>query len=328
MAYFLPQASGYLNPIVHVRCGLHPYKERSVTLGESVLSVYVRDSLHSSGRTLFRSFLFSPLRTANGTFLDPLYRGFTEPGSALEWSEWMLELFKPGFNLPALSHLTTQHELSNPLDIWVTLPYPDPCQRSFQLGSESPLDFTQVNDRLKALVWWIDLFRFNWAHCGIQRQLRFKGFRWPMDSLLEADVELVTRLAKEIHHRSSDFIWVANYGTNYVMDWQSLGFDAVIVNPNYYGNNDLSKDWIQNAKVFAHYYRLGLQMNYGKGLIYDDLHIYEYLQAGNREPSLIGNQALVLFHFENTDLYEIAQQNPTLYLNISQCIQQLSSSKD
>jgi hypothetical protein len=100
------------------------------------------------------------------------------------------------------------------------------------------------------------------------------------------------------------------------VDWRALGFDLVCVNPNYYGNTNHDFNWITNAAAFAQLYKTGLQINYGKGIIFNDTHLLDYLNLGLPQYNNYINNRILVFQFHNQRLADVCVNEPHYYKNI------------
>ncbi len=316
--YLAPDAGGAISPVAHLRCGGDWLGKHYKRWSRSEIECYMRDQTTAQADSLFRSFLFSPVRAESGRFLDPLFRGFAPPPDVSDWNEWLRELFLSGHNLDALSQSVTGTEgAGGKVDVWITLPYPDPGHKSFGQADKERLDFNRQSDRQRALDWWIGRFVKKWSRSGYGDRLSLRGFRWPAAMLPDGDVDLVTATAKTVHRHRLLFMWLPNYGADRVTDWQQLGFDITVLQPNYCGKTPLGREWIDNCALFAAHYGCGLQIACGRGLLYDPYHLHDYLNRGLPQYKRYMKEAFLVFQFDRAGMETLHRERSPLYKMIS-----------
>jgi hypothetical protein len=186
---------------------------------------------------------------------------------------------------------------------------------SWWVPMEGNLDFSNESDRLTAIDWWITRFMRRWREAGLEPFLRLRGFRWPRETVLN-EQDLIAGVAAKIHSLDLQFMWLANYGAAQATDWATLGFDVSVLHPNYYGNTSYGWDWIDNASLFARYYGCGMQIVYGKGLLYDQNHIYDYLNRGLPEFNGYMKESFLVMHFDGINIREIYDTDRKLYIQL------------
>ncbi len=267
---------------------------------------------------LFSSFLFTPVQSGYGRYLLAQYMGFSAPSNEWDWLAWLNELFLPHQHLHALDQAIEEQKRS--IDIWVTLPYPDPQQTKFGRMSGSALNFQSSGHRLKAVQWWIRAFVKKWRNHRFRHPLRLRGFRWPREVLVQDDEPLVQQVSRELKAHGLQFMWLSQYGANHVQEWRRKGFDVTLIHPGYYGRTDTPVTYIDYAAAFASVAECGLQMVCGNGFLFDQNHPYAYWNRGLPEQQGYLNKALLLFVFQETDLYELARTRPTVYRDLVQVV--------
>ncbi|MGV3463829.1 MAG: DUF4855 domain-containing protein, partial [Heyndrickxia sp.] len=292
-----------------------PYGENSDT-GKSLWSTADLKPYQSylvndrSADRLFRGFIFNPINGREDHYLYPIYADFGELADIEDWKIALERLFTSGYNLDALS-INTKAGFKT--DVWVTIPYPNPSQTNFGTVDGRELNFNNNADREEAIKWWILNFQNKWNQAtSLHEALSFKGFVWQRASITATDENLV----KSINHfiRSNGFLslWLQQYGSCGCPDWKEFGFDASCTNPNFYGNTDHDFSWIANSTVFANYYRLGMQVFFGKGDLFKDRHLYDYLNYGIYNNYM--NDSLLVYQFPNQTMRDIYENNLDQYI--------------
>ncbi|WP_213411095.1 DUF4855 domain-containing protein [Xylanibacillus composti] len=275
------------------------------------------NSEHQRRRTeqsLFSAVLLTPMQSSYGRYWNPLYLGLTEPTDERDWLEWLVALFAPEQLLHALDEAIAEAKRS--IDIWITLPYPDRLQPDFGRSSGTSLNFRYPEDRLEALLWWVDACLRKWKRSSFAHSLKLRGFRWPREVLVADDEALVRALGRHVRSKGLRFMWLAHYGSAHVHAWKDMGFDFMYVNPGYYGRSDVPVEYIDYAALFASTVGSGLQLVCGKGSLCDRGHPYEYWRRG--VPSRLDylDRASLMFVFQETDLVDLARTRKQLYRDL------------
>lgn len=258
---------------------------------------------------MFGGFILSGIRSRPGRFLYPMYAAFGKPADRDDWLQWIDDVFAPGHNLDALCM-----QADGPLDIWVSIPYPHPLQSDFGLVDGKRLDFRTEEDRYRAVAWWIDRFSDRFAdEAGLAGHIHFRGFLWPRASIDAGDEPLVERTNHDVHAKGFRSIWLPHYGGQGALKSGQLGFDAAAVHPNYYGNAGYGVEWLDQAALFAKMTKAGFQIICGKGALYSDYHLLDYLNHGLPEKNGYMHDALLVYQFPNQTLGDLIESRPDDY---------------
>jgi hypothetical protein len=306
------------SPVVHLRCGDDLLRSGYRRWSAADLADYLFYWI--DGRpcdTLFRAFIFSPNRALSGRFLNPVFTGFEPASNETDWVEWLDELFRPGFHLHALKDAAQQSPVPcMPVDVWITLPYPDARQSDFGAVNGGALDFQRNVDRLTAVNWWIGQFVSRWMTSGLEGPLRLRGFRWPREVVGDVDADFVPSVSTVVHAFGRQFMWLTNYGAGHATEWSDLGFDVIALHPNYSGNTALDWNWIDHAATFARAYRCGIQVVCGKGLLYDENHMYDYFNRGLPAYNGYMRTAFTVMTFDQVSPCELYETRLPVYIAV------------
>ncbi|MEK5392351.1 MULTISPECIES: DUF4855 domain-containing protein [Heyndrickxia] len=263
-----------------------------------------------SADRLFRGFIFNPINGREGHYIHPMYADFGELADKEDWQIALNNLFVSNYNLDALA-INTKPGFKT--DIWVTIPYPNPSQTNFGLVDGRELNFKNEEDREEAVKWWISSFQNMWDQStSLHEFLTFKGFVWQRVSISGNDINLVKNVNNFIHSNGLLSLWLQQYGSCGCVDWKEFGFDASCTNPNFYGNSGHDFSWIANSTVFANYYRIGMQIFFGKGDMFKERHLYDYLNYGIYNNYM--NESLLVYQFPNQTMREIYENNLDEYI--------------
>ncbi|SNR85328.1 protein of unknown function [Anaerovirgula multivorans] len=261
--------------------------------------------------TMFGGFIFNPISTRENRYIYPLYATFGDLADKVDWQLAIDNLFEKNVNFHAAALSKWQ------LDIWVALPYPLPLQNNFGIINNHSLNFEQENDRFRSLKWWIESFLERWKkEIHLHATLIFRGFMWQRDAINHQDTSLVKNINKYIHQQNLLTMWLPNHGTNNVTEWKNLGFNATCLNSNYYGNTSYDYQWINHTASFAKFYHTGMQIYYGKGNIFNDKHLIDYLNLGLPQYNNYMRDCLLVYHFPNQNLKEVCEKKVVDYIRL------------
>lgn len=269
---------------------------------------FVKDGKSVDG--MFGGLIFQPISMRAKKYIHPMYIAFGDCAEREDWELYAAMLFAKNRCLQAAQ--ATAH---GKLDIWITLPYPVQQQKKFGIIGGKRISFENRPDRVTALKWWLKFFLERWEReKSAYPKLTLRGFAWQREVILEEDIDLVKKVNQLVHRRRLQVLWLPNYGSNHVTGWKELGFDAVCINPNYYGNTHHDVNWINNAAAFARAYRTGLQINYGRGIIFNETHLLDYLNLGLPGYNGYMKDCFLVFRLANVRLDEKGQKSRERYL--------------
>ena len=301
--YLSPSALQIENHVVVLPCGGFTDKE-PLTWSEHDVAKYV--SYYSNGVPIDRMFggvIFSAISSGSDRFLHPLYIGFGDASNKDDWTAWIELLFSPNVNLQALFQSVKRNN-GLPIDVWVSLPYPHPTQENFGDVDGSILNFESEDDRYSALTWWMNEFIKRWEiEEDLHEGLTFRGFLWQREAIDENDEHVVRRTNAHAKKLGLYSIWLPNYRSYGYAKCNELGFDVTGLNPNYYGNTPCDYQWIHHTNKFASIYGTGLQITFGKGLVYSEHHLLDYLNLNLVNKSI--RDCFFVYQFPNQTINDI-----------------------
>ncbi|WML29394.1 DUF4855 domain-containing protein [Neobacillus sp. OS1-32] len=134
---------------------------------------------------------------------------------------------------------------------------------------------------------------------------------------------LVQKMTTYIRQKGLLSLWLQQYGSVGCVEWKKFGFDATCTHPNFYGTTGPDFPWIANSTVFAQYFRIGMQITFGKGLMYKENHLLDYLNYGIYNEYM--TKSLLVFQFPNQTMREIYQNHPNEYTYLYSFIKKVYS---
>lgn len=260
--------------------------------------------------SMFGGLIFNPIRGRKNHFINPMYADFGALPEKADWKLVLEGLFKKHYNLDAAAKNTL---IDKKTDIWVTIPYPILTQTNFGLLEGRRINFKKETDRYAAMTWWIKKFLSKWnKNIILKKSLTFRGFVWPRASIDSRDESLVKQVTAYIRKKGFLSLWLQQYGSVGCVEWKKFGFDAACTHPNYYGATWPDYKWIDNSTVFARYFRTGMQITFGKGLLYKENHLLDYLNYGVYNEYM--KKSLLVFQFPNQSIHKIYKSHPKEYV--------------
>ncbi len=277
---------------------------------------------------MFGGLIFQGISARKKRYLYPMYVGFGQPGDKRDWTEWIDRLFASKRNLEA-AILAASRFTPNPLDIWVSIPYPHRFQRNFGRIGKKDLNFESQEDRFTAVHWWIERFLERWQSASrLHGMLRFRGFLWLREAIDGQDEQLVKQVNEHIKTVGLYSMWLSHYGSYGYAKCNELGFNVTAVNSNYYGKTACKRVWLENACMFASACNTGLQITFGRGAVYSDVHFWDYLNLGLEDKYGYMNSSLLVYQFPNHTMQEIVKQRPDEYASLYAFVKETYTRKD
>ena len=259
--------------------------------------------------TMFGGLIFNPVSGRKNHFISPMYADFGKAANKEDWKLALKRLFMGNYNFGAVANNT---ENGKKTDIWVTMPYPILTQTNFGRINYSVLNFKEEEDRMTAVEWWINKFLEKWEVAKhLHEKLTFKGFVWPRTSIDGRDESLVKRVTALIRQKGLLSLWLQQYGSTGCVKWKEFGFDASCAHPNFYGTTGPDYTWITNTTLFAKCYHLGIQIPFGKGILFKENHLLDYLNYGVYNEYM--DKSLLVFQFPNQTMRDIYKNQTAEY---------------
>lgn len=311
--YLAPDAYDVQNHLCVIPCG--GLAENSVLRwNEDQLRYYASYMLDDKPiDKMFNGFIFNGIQMRENSFIHPLFVGFGKPSRKKDWMLWIDTLFAPNANLNALHAVAG----TDKRDIWVSIPYPHTFQTDFGEVRDEDLDFRKESHRFRAVKWWIERFMRRWhQETKLHDKLTFRGFVWQREAIDANDENLVKKVNELIAKHEYLSMWLPNYGSNGVIDWEKYGFNMAVLNSNYYGNTAYDFSWINNACAFSKHYHTGMQINFGRGLIYNDTHHLDYFNLGLPDKNNYMTNSLLVYQFPNQTLDAVYRDNFADYVRL------------
>jgi len=146
-----------------------------------------------------------------------------------------------------------QVELGDPsrkIKVVVGVPFPDPGSAKWGIIDGQEINFNPdvvgeeaaYESRLKAVDWFVGQVTDRFAQGGYEN-LELAGFYWIHEEISYETMheeKLMKAIADRVHARSKKLYWIPFYMANGTNFWKELGFDVVMMQPNYYFASSLA----------------------------------------------------------------------------------------
>ncbi len=284
-AYLTPFATGGAQYITLI------YEQRGSQYASAAEDLPLVAHLSRTGQILgpfLRSFLFLSAPAPSGaTYADP--HGRQRGSNMADWSAFLNTTFQVG--LPALERALLAAQPSfpapvRPVSIFLMVPFPARTVTDFGTLGGRPIDLARQADREVALHWYVQTAEADWRAAHLTN-LRLAGFYWMQEDALPYQAPEIQRLAADIHPAGLRLLWIPCKSATYAGNWASYGFDAAVLQPNYYedGNRSVygrptSLAWTAS---FAQRYHMGIELELNPAVTSSperEQRFYAYLQQG------------------------------------------------
>lgn len=284
-AYLTPSATGGAQYITLI------YEQRGARYASAAGDLPLVAHLSPAGRVLgpfLQSFLFLSAAAPSGaTYANPHGR---QLGSDMaDWRAFLRTTFQVG--LPALDRAVATARPAfrgpvRPLDIFLMVPYPARTVTAFGTVGGHALNLAHEADREAALRWYVQAAEAGWRAAHLPG-LRLAGFYWMREDAVPYQATEIHALAADIHPDGLRLLWIPCKSATYAGNWASYGFDAAVLQPNYYedGNRSVygrptSLAWTAN---FAQLYHMGVELELSDAVtssLVSERRFYAYLRQG------------------------------------------------
>lgn len=189
---------------------------------------------------LFDSFLFLEIHTGNGT---TFVTGVTDkPANQNEWKYLIDYYFKSQLCIGALNSsiedaIGRLGEPSEKRKVVIAIPEPIVKQKNWgTLNKYRGLNFSNSNDRVSAVKWYIDYARekFNEAK---YKNLELAGFYWMAEEASNSR-DILADVSKYLNELKYSFTWIPYNGADGAFSWKQLTFNYAFFQPNYFFSED------------------------------------------------------------------------------------------
>lgn len=234
----------------------------------------------------FDSFLFLPCVTY-GPSGASMFASFDEPTVALDWTAYVSDTFKDGYNVSALNEAfgIVKEQLGDKSDkkagVFFSILYPTHTSTEFGSLDGRDLNFSNKEDRKFAIKWIIDE-QLKLFEEGGYENLDVVGFYWIEEYLLnyeltEEDIELFLYTADYLHSKGLKFIWIPWYMAYGANRWDEFGFDVACMQPNLFWMTNPDYDRVKDSVQYSKEFGMGMEMELDPLAFHSQEHFKRYL---------------------------------------------------
>ena len=233
------------------------------------------------------------------------YCDTAHPTVMSDWMYYLDNTFDSTCNLGALNTATADvkkilHDPSYKVRVEIAIPYPAPTATNFGDvdGDGVFQNLSHLSDREKVIKWYIDQVMSRWDSAGY-RNLDLIGFYWYEEGadfdVDDSEATMLSYAGNYVRSLGKVFDWVPAYQSSGFAEWDSLGFDGAVMQPNYVFDNfpkpelgeaanackklgmgvelEIHWDALTDSTYRSKYYAY---LNYGvtKGYMDDAVHVY------------------------------------------------------
>ena len=253
------------------------------------------------------------------------------PTDINKWNFWLDKLFAPGKDLDSFNNtvdIVREQGVANPdhkVKVILMIPHPSVEQSNFgSLDGTSPsLNFSlkdqsaeEANEqRFNAVKWYIDQC-LQKIQNDKYNNLELVGFYWMEEAADSVDGLLIQRTSEYIHNRDLKLFWIPMFDAIGYKEWRQRGFDAVMMQPNYFWPEKLKPVRIERTAAMARKYHMGVEVEFDGSVAnpFFRKRFYEYLDYGAKTRFMTdalvgyyegGGGVLELFHSQDPELHEL-----------------------
>ena len=243
----------------------------------------------------FDSFLFLPLRYSSSGHSYIEANNISQAANMYDWLEYHEWNFRKDQQLDALNAAVGKaKEVLGDKDykakVILTTVYPSPVQDYFGDVDEDGEVENHYYSRPQAIEagkkvvkWYLDLLLQSWQEKKYEN-LELIGFYWVQEEVGFAssrfEEAMIQETSRLIHDCGYRFFWIPYLRSGLYYDWERLGFDAAMMQPNYMWSN-LGKSLLKNNAELTKAAGMGIEMElnafHGQE---SDTKWLEYLNAG------------------------------------------------
>ena len=224
---------------------------------------------------LFDSFLFLEILDINT--IKAYTKGFDkefESANKADWEGLLNTYFASSSGIAGLDKCVAEQqvELGTPAHKrQVVISIPEPMVNKFSAISSSTtkywgkidgkeLDFSKAEDRVKACVWFIDQVRARFAQKNF-KNVELAGFYWVAEDAT-ATRSILNSVASYLKELKYSFNWIPYFTADGHTEWKKFGFTSTYFQPNYYFQNNLTKDRVTEACKKAIKYDMDMDLEF------------------------------------------------------------------
>lgn len=218
---------------------------------------------------LFDSFLFLEIHNGVGkTFAS----GYTNnPANQKEWKDLVDHYFQSRYCLGALNKSIDKaiKRIGEPKEkrkIIIGLPEPIRGQKDWgTVRNGVPLDFSNPDDRIDAVKWYIDYVRQKFNEMQYAN-LELAGFYWIAEEATNTR-SILADIATYLNDLKYSFNWIPYFKSDGYSEWEKLCFNYAYLQPNYFFNEGIPFSRLDEACQLAKKYNMDMEIEFDERVL-------------------------------------------------------------
>lgn len=201
---------------------------------------------------LFDGFLFLEIKNGQGRGFASYYE--KQGARKEEWTKLLNDYLTPGKVICALNDCVEEARKKNPKKftkrkVVIGLPEPIPNQQDWGEVNGKKLDFSKVEDRLEACYWFVDTAIEMFKKAKL-KNLELTGFYWIAEEATNSRT-LAHNVGDYVRSKKKNFNWIPYFKSDGYQEWKTLGFDIAYLQPNYFFDNKIPYQRLDDACKLA-----------------------------------------------------------------------------
>ncbi len=238
----------------------------------------------------------SPTGSLSGRMFDTMLFGpyGTLTASQNDWQTYLQNLFASGQQLNALNTAAGQVNatLNTPgyqEKVVIALPYPGFGHGVWGNLNGHPINLSgslqdpnALHAREAAVDWFIQQFLIQWQAAHFNN-LQLTGFYWNQETVrapVPSEKQLIAHTAQTTQANGLPLFWIPTYDGQQATRWQSLGFDAAWLQPNFIeAGLSANPARLTGAEQLAQKYGMGLEVELQSNSVFNPAYRYLYQET-------------------------------------------------
>lgn len=237
---------------------------RNIQWNEEHFAPYVSVNVDGKEKLLFDGFLFLEIKDGKGRGFASGYE--SQAARKVEWEALLENYFQKGNAIDALNNQieTIKNEIKEESyakrKVVISVPEPIPGQTDWGMIEGRPLNFSNKNDRLEACKWYINYAEELFKKANFEN-VELVGFYWLAEEATNSR-DLAKDVAEFIYGKEYDFYWIPYFFSDGYSEWKELGFNTVYYQPNYFFNESVPLERLQETVNRAKEHQMSLEIEF------------------------------------------------------------------
>ena len=185
------------------------------------------------------------------------------PSTQAGWTAYIEDLFQSNSQLGALNQVAGEVYQQSDFKEKVILSIPFPDTKTPDFWTEQGKEGTDtIEGQKQAIKWYMEKLMEKWNQAEY-KHLELAGIYWwkeKIETNVTDEEELVKTTASLVHQYNLPFYWIPYYGAKGYTYWKELGFDHVIIQPNYYAKEVPTDDRMKDIAGLMNKFHMAVEV--------------------------------------------------------------------